>query len=54
MRNQRPVNKKEHQMYSAKILGNTGSEIKNQSTAKAQFEDAVKSKKSFSQKPAKK
>jgi len=41
-------------MYSAKILGNSGSEITNQSTAKAQLETAVKNKKSFTQKPVKK
>ncbi len=41
-------------MYSAKILGNSGNDVTNQSTAKAQFESAVKAKKSFSQKPAKK
>jgi len=40
-------------MYSAKILGNSGSEITNQSTAKAVMEASVKAKKSFSTKPAK-
>ena len=41
-------------MYSAKVNGNTGNEVTNHSTAKAQFETAVKNKKAFSQKPAKK
>ncbi len=41
-------------MYSAKILGNTGNDVTNQSTVKATFETAVKNKKAFSQKPAKK
>jgi hypothetical protein len=41
-------------MYSAKILGNSGDQVTNQSTAKAALETAVKEKKAFSQKPDKK
>ena len=41
-------------MYSAKINGNGGNEVTNQSTAKAQFETAVKAKKPFAQKATKK
>lgn len=41
-------------MYSAKILGNSGNEVTNQSTAKAKMQASVKAKKSFSQKSAKK
>ncbi len=41
-------------MYSAKVNGNTGNDVPNHSTAKAQFEAAVKAKQSFAQKPPKK
>lgn len=41
-------------MYSAKVLGNSGNEITNHSTHKANLQTAVKAKKSFSQKPVKK
>lgn len=41
-------------MYSAKILGNTGNEITNQSTAKAMMLASVKEKKTFNQKSGKK
>jgi hypothetical protein len=40
-------------MYSTKVLGSSGNEITNQSTAKAVFEASVKAKKSFSTKPPK-
>jgi hypothetical protein len=36
-------------MYSTKILGGSGSQVTNQSTAKAQMIAAVKSKKAFVQ-----
>lgn len=41
-------------MYSAKVLGNTGNEITNQSAAKAKMLASVKAKKAFSHKPDKK